>query len=41
MRPIESINRVLVDRTNWEQLKPTLLAKVAAANLMGLTFESQ
>lgn len=40
MRPIESINRVLVDRTNWEQLKPTLLAKVTAADLMGFDIES-
>jgi DNA polymerase I-like protein with 3'-5' exonuclease and polymerase domains len=40
MRPIESINRVLIDRTNWEQLKPTLLAKVSATDLMGFDIET-
>lgn len=40
MRPIESINRALVDCTNWEKLKPTLLAKVAAADLMGFDIET-
>lgn len=40
MRPIESINRVLVDRTNWQTLQPHLLAKVSAATLMGFDIET-
>lgn len=40
MRPIESINRVLVDRTNWETLKPSLLTVVSAATLMGFDIET-
>ena len=40
MRPIESINRVLVDRTNWQTLKPSLLTVVSAATLMGFDIET-
>lgn len=40
MRPIESIDRVLVDRTNWQTLQPHLLAKVSAATLMGFDIET-
>lgn len=40
MRPIDSIKRVLVDRTNWLSLQPHLLAKVSAATLMGFDIET-
>lgn len=40
MRPIDSIKRVLVDRTNWLSLQPQLLAKVSAASLMGFDIET-
>lgn len=40
MRPIETINRVLVDRTNWHTLQPQLLATVSASTLMGFDIET-
>jgi hypothetical protein len=40
MRPIDSIKRVLVDRTNWLSLQPQLLATVSAAQLMGFDIET-
>ena len=40
MRPIESINRVLVDRTNWQTLQPQLLTTVSTAQLMGFDIET-
>lgn len=40
MRPIESISRVLVDRTNWQTLQPQLLATISNAQLMGFDIET-
>lgn len=40
MRPIESINRVLVDKTNWQTLKDQILNIVSTTQLMGFDIET-
>lgn len=40
MRPIESINRILVDRTNWQTLQHQIIVAVSTASLMGFDIET-